>query len=94
MAMSKAPLSLVPKEVPLGMEDYTAVALKALDEAREMVLKADTAGKPCTHLVVCMVAEYQLGKEQRMTTQMAVSDLVSDLAVAGVLNICMHDHWG
>lgn len=97
MATSKGattPLSLVPKEVPVGLENYTAIALKALDEARAMVLKADTAGKPCTHLVVCMVAEYVLGKEQRMTTQMAVSDLCSDLAVGGVLDLCMHDHWG
>lgn len=93
-ATSITPLSLVPKEVPVGLENYTTVALAALDRARERIMKADAAGKPCTHVVICMVAEYMKGKEQAMATDMVVSDLCSDLAVGGVLDLCMHDHWG
>jgi hypothetical protein len=90
-----APLQLVPKEVPEGMQDYTAIALAALDEARVKILAADKAGKPCTHVVVCMVSEYLKGKtEQAMATDLVTSALVSDLAGAGVLQLCLHDYWG
>lgn len=88
-------LRLVPKEPLAGTENYTAIALKALDEARVKILAAETAGKPCTHVVVCMVSEYMHGKtEQAMATDMVVSGLVSDLAGAGVLQLCLHDYWG
>lgn len=95
MKVPPVQLRLVPKEPLVGTEDYTAIALKALDEARTRILAADAAGKPCTHVVVCMVSEFMKSKtEQAMATDLVISDLVSDLAGAGVLQLCLHDYWG
>ena len=87
-------LSLVPKEPPDGLENYTASALAALDEARAKILRAQEVGHPCTHVVVCLVAEYMKGTEQAMSSDFVTSSYCSDLAGAGVLQLCLHDYWG
>jgi hypothetical protein len=59
-----------------------------------MIMKADAAGKPCTHVVVCLVAEYTVGEQLRMSTQWVTSALVSDLSALGVLHLVAHDMFG
>lgn len=88
------PFKLVPPVPEALGPSYTEMALKALDEARDMILKADQEGKPVTHLVVCMIAEFTRGKEERMVTQWVTSDLCGDLAALGVLDFVAHDMKG
>lgn len=89
-----APLKLVPKSAPEGLQNYTQAALAALDEARDKILRAEKDGKPCTHVVVCLVAEYMKGKDQAMSSDFVTSAYCSDLAAVGVLQLCVHDYWG
>jgi hypothetical protein len=88
-------LSLAPR-LPDAIKEksYTEIALAAIDEAREMILRADAAGKPCTHVVIALVAEYMVGAELRMATQWVTSDLCSDLAAVGVMQLVSKDMFG
>lgn len=88
-----APLRIVPA-VPAALgSSYTELALAALDEARADVLKAEAAGQPCTHMVICMIAEFQKNNQERMITQWVTSG-ISDLAALGVLDMVSHDMKG
>lgn len=92
--MGVTPLKLVPPVPEALGPSYTEIALKCLDEARGMILKAEAAGKPCTHVVVCLVAEFQRGDQQHMVSQWTTSDLCSDIAAMGVLHLVGHDMLG
>lgn len=87
-------LKLVPPTPEALGPSYTDMALKCLYEAREMILKADKEGKPCSHVVVCMVSEFQRGTQQVMVSQWCTSDFCGDLAALGVLDLVAHDMKG
>lgn len=92
------PLRIVPALSSALGPSYTEMALAALDEARKDVLTAEKNGKPCTHLVICMVAEFEsvvCGKgTQHMVTQWVTSENCGDLAALGVLDMVAHDMKG
>lgn len=88
-------IALAPKLPPAAAEKtYTEMALEALDEARAHILAADTAGKPCTHVVICMAAAYQQGTEERLVTDCVMSGRCDSLAAVGVMHVVSQDLFG
>lgn len=88
-------IALATKAPPAAIEKgYTEMALAALDDAREMVMRADKDGKPATHLIVCMAAAYKQGGEDRLVTSWVTSEKCDDLTAVGVMHLIKQDMFG
>jgi hypothetical protein len=67
------------------------MALETLEQARAYILKAEKSGAPCTHVVVCLAAEFHRDGQDRMVTQWCTSELCSDFAALGVMQLVGRD---
>lgn len=96
--MSSAPsniLKLAPSlPAAIGTKSDTTMCLEALDDARKTVLAAEAEGKPITHIVVCMAAEFEVNKENHLRTQWVTTEMTGDLAAVGVMHLVMKDMFG
>lgn len=83
-------LRLTPPLPPAAaVKSHTELALETIESARTMILRAEKEGKPCTHVVVALLAVYRQGNEDRIVTQSTSN--CDDLSAVGVMHLVSQD---